>query len=410
LVKSFANLRRPAVDWTCLDFQSPSTRFQTDSPIPIRQIFEWIARVLADFKIGLPHSLGSGSSLPMPLFLQIDQMARGGSIALFVLWSWILLRDHRQLLAARIAVAMNLTIIGYVLTTAAWSFEPSLSRFTLMLIGGSTPGLFWLFARTWFNDRQRVEGWAVALIALSVLNIAIMQLTFESNRPIHIVAGTIFRLGMFAFAAAGLWEAWRGRQGDLVEVRRRMRPRIVAAVGIYVILIAIAEIAVYTYGAPPWIARSVGSSIVVITLLFCMAMFGMTQADLFGAVPKPAASSPPPQIDQALTARLLHHMQSELPHRDEEMTIAKLATQLGEQEYRLRRHINGAMGYRNFAAFLNSYRLAEVKTALADPSQRDVPIITIALDAGFGSLGPFNRAFRDAEGMTPSEFRARQAG
>jgi len=36
-----------------------------------------------------------------------------------------------------------------------------------------------------------------------------------------------------------------------------------------------------------------------------------------------------------------------------------------------------------------------------------VPIITIALDAGFGSPGPFSRAFREAEGMTPSEFRAR---
>ena len=41
----------------------------------------------------------------MPLFLQIDQMARGGSIALFLLWSWILLRDHRGL-----AEAQRLTI------------------------------------------------------------------------------------------------------------------------------------------------------------------------------------------------------------------------------------------------------------------------------------------------------------
>ncbi|WP_371070074.1 helix-turn-helix domain-containing protein [Salmonella enterica] len=48
-----------------------------------------------------------------------------------------------------------------------------------------------------------------------------------------------------------------------------------------------------------------------------------------------------------------------------------------------------------------------MKVALADPAQREVPILTIALDAGFGSLGPFNRAFREAEGMTPSEFRSR---
>jgi AraC-like DNA-binding protein len=365
---------------------------------------------MADFEIGLSHCPCSGNQLLMPLFLQIDQMARGGSIALFLLWSWILLRDHRGLLAARIAVAMNLAIIGYLLATAAWSFDRSPSRFVLSLVGGSTPGLFWLFARTWFNDRQSLESWALALIALSILNIMIMQLTFQGNQTIHIIAGTIFRLGMFGFAAAGLWEAWRGRQGDLVEIRRRMRPRIVAAVGIYVILIAFAEIAVYTYGAPRWIARSVGSSIAVITLLFCVAMFGMRHADLFGAVLKPANSGPPVQIDQALTAKLLGYMQDVLPHRDEEMTIAKLAAQLGEQEYRLRRHINGAMGYRNFAAFLNGYRLAEVKAALADPSQKDVPIITIALDAGFGSLGPFNRAFREAEGMTPSEYRTSNAG
>jgi AraC-like DNA-binding protein len=376
----------------------------------MQQIAGWPAQALADFKIGLPHDLRSGSPLPMDVFLQIDQMARGGSIALFLLWSWILLRDHRGLLAARIAIAMNLAIIGYVLATATSIYRPSPSVFTLSLIGGSTPGLFWLFARTWFNDRQRLEGWAVALIALSILNIMLMQFTFERNQIVHSISGAIFRLGMFAFAAAGLWEAWRGRQGDLVEIRRRIRPRIVAAVGIYVILIAIAEIAVYTYGAPRWIARSVGSSIAVITLLFCVAMFSMRQADLFAAISKPSVAAVPPRTDEAMTAKLLNHMNNELPHRDEEMTIARLAAQLNEQEYRLRRHINGAMGYRNFAAFLNSYRLAEVKSALVDLGQKDVPIITIALDAGFGSLGPFNRAFRDAEGMTPSEYRARKTG
>jgi AraC-like DNA-binding protein len=103
-------------------------------------------------------------------------------------------------------------------------------------------------------------------------------------------------------------------------------------------------------------------------------------------------------------------MAREMAHRDETLSIAKLARQLGEQEYRLRRTINQQLGHRNFTSFLNGYRLAEVKAALSDPTQRDVPIITIALDAGFGSLGPFNRAFREAEGMTPSAFRALKAG
>jgi AraC-like DNA-binding protein len=111
--------------------------------------------------------------------------------------------------------------------------------------------------------------------------------------------------------------------------------------------------------------------------------------------------------EDPLATKLLSHMLTELPHRDETMSIARLAAQLGEQEYRLRRTINQQLGHRNFASFLNGYRLEEVKAALADTTQKEVPIITIALDAGFGSLGPFNRAFREAEGMTPSEYRAR---
>jgi len=63
------------------------------------------------------------------------------------------------------------------------------------------------------------------------------------------------------------------------------------------------------------------------------------------------------------------------------------------------------LGYRNFAGFLNFYRIADAKAALADPSQADVSILTIALDAGFNSLGPFNRAFKAETGVTPSEFR-----
>jgi AraC-like DNA-binding protein len=346
----------------------------------------------------------------MYFIMQIDLMARGASIALFLLWSWILFRDHRDMLASRIAIAMNIAIIAYVLATTAWDFRPSIPRFFLSIIAGSTPGLFWLFARTWFNDKKRIETWPVLLIAFSVFNIVAMQLSFERSYAINLTTGILFRAGMLAFAVAGLWEAWRGREGDLVEVRRRIRPKIVAAVGIYVIIIAFVEIAVFNYDAPIWVARSVGSSIAIITWIFCAAMFGMRQRDLFGAVPKATTSAPAFPVNAALTERLLALMQREMPHREEEMTISKLAALLGEQEYRLRRHINGALGHRNFASFLNSYRLSEVKAALSDPTQKEVPIITIALDAGFGSLGPFNRAFREAEGMTPSEYRTRNSG
>ncbi len=95
-------------------------------------------------------------------------------------------------------------------------------------------------------------------------------------------------------------------------------------------------------------------------------------------------------------------------YRQEGLSIGQFALRLGLPEYRLRQLINQRLGYRNFASFLNFYRIADAKTALADPAQTEVPILTIALDAGFNSLGPFNRAFKAETGMTPSEFRRRR--
>jgi AraC-like DNA-binding protein len=349
-------------------------------------------------------------------FEHIDLMSRGGSIALIFLWSWILFRDHKAELSARLAVMMNVAIGCYLLVTAGAPRPPSFFGLLLSLGAGATPGLFWLFAKAWFNDEKTVSRRGIAFVILSVLNTLVMQISFSSHGLINDISGALFRIAMLCFAGAAFWEVWRSREGDLVEERRKIRPRLVAAIASCVVLIAFAEVAAHNgiaerYGfAEHALVRAIGSPIVLVTLAFCAAMLGMRQSDLFGAANGKPKGAMRTTNDDPLVQKLLDHMAIELPHRDETLSIAKLAAQLDEQEYRLRRTINQQMGHRNFASFLNGYRLAEVKSALADPSQKEVPIITMALDAGFGSLGPFNRAFREAEGMTPSEYRARQTG
>ncbi len=343
----------------------------------------------------------------MTAFDQIDLMARGGSIALLGLWSWILLRDHGPVLAARLAVAMNATIICYLLVTMGWYNRVPALGLLLAIGAGTTPAFFWLFAKAWFNDEIRLRTRDLALVAATAANILVMQLSFSAGGSLNLVSGVIFRAAMIAFAIAAFFEVWRGRAGDLIEGRRKIRSRLIIVVGIYVIVIAISEVAEHNGLIARAHANAIGGLAVLVIFAFCAAMLGMRQSDLFGLSPtQPKRVASVTANNDALAEKLRVHMQSALPHRDETLSIAKLAGQLGEQEYRLRRTINQQMGYRNFAAFLNGYRLAEVKAALVDPVQKDVPIITIALDAGFGSLGPFNRAFREEEGMTPSEYRA----
>jgi AraC-like DNA-binding protein len=340
--------------------------------------------------------------------LLIDSLARGAILGLLALWTWLLLRDHRHVLAARLAVAMNLTIACHVVTTFPASAIPPPVDWLFELGSVTVPATFWLFARAWFNDEQRIGWRSWASIPWSMGLVALILVTNRDGGPVFDVARVLLRASMFGFALAGLWTAWRGRAGDLVDGRRRMRLSLVVGAGAFVVLTNSVEVVVQEGLLGQHWRSFVEIGIALLTFSFCAAMFGVRQADLLGP-PERAAAMPEPALDPAdpLAARLKAHMLEERPYRDEGLTIAGLAAQLGEQEYRLRRLINRSLGHRNFAQFLNGYRLDEVRAALADPAQREVPILTIALDAGFGSLGPFNRAFREAEGTTPSEYRAR---
>ena len=348
----------------------------------------------------------------MTLFPMLDLMIRGGSLALLALWSWILIRDHRAQLAARVAVAMNATIAMHIIASIPGPIGQSPLDIMFQLGSACVAALFWIFARTWFNDAARVGGCGWLAIGASLAVVSVVIITYPAKPPLFYVAAPVMRMLMFAFAIAGLWEAWRGRDGDLIEARRALRLRLVGAVGAFVIVTNAAEILMQNDLAPEYWRSLIELGILLLTFGFCAAMFALTQPMLFGAPSAAAARSASVQgnDDSGLVERLRTHMTANLTWRDEALTIAALAAQLGEQEYRLRRAINGTLGHRNFPQFLNGYRLAEVKSALTDPAQREVPIITIALDAGFGSLGPFNRAFREAEGMTPSEFRTLAAG
>jgi AraC-like DNA-binding protein len=54
---------------------------------------------------------------------------------------------------------------------------------------------------------------------------------------------------------------------------------------------------------------------------------------------------------------------------------------------------------------MHGYRLEAAAARLADPAQARLPVLTIALDCGYGSIGPFNRAFRARYGVTPTQYR-----
>jgi len=107
--------------------------------------------------------------------------------------------------------------------------------------------------------------------------------------------------------------------------------------------------------------------------------------------------------DRAL-ARRIEKLVSEGAYLDPDLKVSMVALRLHEKDYKVTRAIVAALGQPNFNRFINTYRLRHAERLLADTTSNS-GILEIALESGFASLGPFNRAFKETNGVTPSDFR-----
>lgn len=340
-----------------------------------------------------------------------DAGLRGAAVAIFLLLSFLFARDWRRSLAARLGALLTAGGACYVAllaVDAVYGFDNPW-RLPLHLASLATPALFWPFAAAWFDDEFELRWYHwVFVMATALTGFVTNYLYFVHNMPLFFL-GFGWRSFSIVSIVLGLRATIRGWSSDLVESRRRVRIALVFAVALAILWIVTAEL--LTRGWPPPIEWRVMSaaSMVLLAGIVAIAMLGWRDPALLAAPVKPVDAPLRPEADDSvLLARLDADMRHERLYRQEGLTITAVAARLGVHEYRLRRAINQGLGARNFNAYLNGFRLDEAREALADRAQRDVPILTIALDAGFGSLAPFNRAFREAEGCTPTEYRAKK--
>jgi len=347
----------------------------------------------------------------------LDLALRSATVALLLVLAATLLRDFRGALSGRLAAAFALGSAAHALTSGIGVTVPfSIWHAPLIALSTGNVVVFWLFTRALFDDAFRMRWWHgliwIAVTAFSFVNC--LWIAPVASVRVSVVAVNLLVLGFIALAVIQTVSNW---SADLVEGRRRARVFIVAAAAFYGGLNALVQIVVSGSEAAV-IANAVNAALLAgVTAAIFLAMIRVSADELFPAsvaVTHPAvissAITPAANaVDQKLLDALLRLMADERVYRRENLTIGMLATRLGIPEYRLRRLINQRLGYRNFNTFLNNHRIEEAKVALADPTQAEVPVITIAMDAGFQSLGPFNRAFKETTGVTPSEYRRGRA-
>jgi AraC-like DNA-binding protein len=341
----------------------------------------------------------------------IDVALRAATVALLLVLAASLSRDFRNVLASRLAVAFALGSAAHAITYGIGATSPvSIWHAPLIALSTGNVVVFWLFTRALFDESFALRWWHgliwAAVAAFSFVNC--LWLARMGNARASIIAINLLALGFIGLAIGQTVASW---SADLVEGRRRVRVFIVSAAALYGGLNAILQILIS--GDETGIANVANVAVLAaIVAAICYVMMRVDGAELFPVAA--AASAPKPSTtadvaaaaaDRKLVDALLRTMADERIYRHDNITIGTLAARLKTPEYKLRRLINQQLGYRNFNVFLNNHRIEEAKAALADPSQAEVPVITIAMDAGFQSLGPFNRAFKATTGVTPTEYR-----
>ncbi|MEQ1607943.1 MAG: helix-turn-helix domain-containing protein [Hyphomonadaceae bacterium] len=298
------------------------------------------------------------------------------------------------------------SVMAYALNSS-WTIRavlgPGQPVLHVLALGGV--GAFWLLVRALFEDRPLTPAAMAPFAGLTVLGLVAMAMPFSIQQGFWIA----HNLAQVGLAAHALWTIQRGWRGDLVEARRRARGPFLGIVALFVVVLSGFQIGESFGVAADWYPLAGAGALAAFCLGGAIILLE-TRGVLFGiSGPARKAEAPDPgtgAADRAEIARLTTLMTDGRLWTQEGLTIGELAAKLGAPEHRLRRLINDQLGYRNFASFINAHRIEEAKRLFADPDHARKTVSSIAFDLGFGSLGPFNRAFREATGLSPTEWRS----
>lgn len=333
----------------------------------------------------------------MTEFAKLEIFLRGGAIATLLLCAAVFaLRGPLNRKDGAVA-ALCLGICAYMLVSSpSIGIEAGFVFTMLVAISAIVPVLVYWTALELFQDNPSFAGWQFVMCGIII---ATAWLSFTSI-SLGVVRG-ICVIVIFSHLVAVIIA---GHEDDLIETRRRFRRWFLLVVASVAIFITVLEMTGADRGL------SVG-----FYLMHALMFWGLAAAFLLWAVrvgptiwlasrksalPNDAISP----AQRALIGRINAAMSEKLWER-EGLTLSQMAQALDTQEHRLRSAINQGMGHRNFSSFINGYRIARAKELLSNPSLAERTVLSVAYDVGFASLGPFNRAFREATGQTPTQYR-----
>lgn len=332
------------------------------------------------------------------IILQISCVTLLGLAGIF------LFRYSRTALNTWAGISLIVAVICYlILETPVVRRNDAL--FLITVTGSiSIPVTFFLLTKVIFDDHFKPT-WLIALwFAVEIIAHFWVYLKNFTSIPgwaqqLSYIISEIVSIG---FVLAGIYAAIKTRKADLIESRMKFRTVFVMVTAALIGITLIVESMPIAKDSVDFLQILQRLSIIWLTGFFLISNFEIRSGFFFREIPK---EKPIIAEDVQLRRKLEALIEEKTIYRKESLTIGELAELLSEQEYKVRRLINGELGFRNFNDFLNQYRVNEACDVLHDPTQSRKTILEIAYSLGYQSIGPFNKAFKELKGTTPTAYR-----
>jgi AraC-like DNA-binding protein len=115
-----------------------------------------------------------------------------------------------------------------------------------------------------------------------------------------------------------------------------------------------------------------------------------------------------PIFAEECITKLKYLMEIEKVYCDADISLQSLAEKMSIAPHLLSQLLNEKMD-RNFADYINQYRIEEAKKILQNPRGARRKISTVAIEVGFNTMAAFYTAFKKYTNMTPSRYK-KEAG
>src|SRR5260370_8552683 len=139
------------------------------------------------------------------LLATLDIALRAGTVALLLVLAASLLRDFRNLVAVRLAIAFAVGSAAHAVTYTIGSTSPvSIWHAPLIALSTGNVVIFWLFTRALFDDAFALRWWHAlvwaAVAVFSFVNCMWIAPAAAGNLRISMAAINLLALGFIAFA------------------------------------------------------------------------------------------------------------------------------------------------------------------------------------------------------------------